>query len=162
MVEEKRFREDLYYRINVVSIHIPALRERKDDILPLIYYYFELFKTKYNKASVLSQELLDYLQNYSWPGNIRELENMIERLVVTAKPGVIEKTALSNKVLEEFDKKESNDFYLNGKSLPNYLEEIEKRIIIEAQNKHKSTRKAAQSLGLTQSSLMRRIKKYNI
>ncbi|PTY89219.1 sigma-54 interaction domain-containing protein, partial [Heyndrickxia sporothermodurans] len=88
MVEEKRFREDLYYRINVVSIHIPALRERKDDILPLIYYYFELFKTKYNKASVLSQKLLDYLQNYSWPGNIRELENMIERLVVTAKPGV--------------------------------------------------------------------------
>ncbi|MGM0852393.1 MAG: sigma-54 interaction domain-containing protein [Bacillota bacterium] len=162
MVEEKRFREDLYYRINVVSIHIPALRERKDDIIPLVFYYFELFKTKYGKPSVLSQELLDYLQNYSWPGNIRELENMVERLIVTAKSNVIGKAALSNKVLEEIEHKESPYFHLNGQSLPNYLEKIEKEIIFEAQKKHKSTRKAAQSLGLTQSSFMRRIKKYNL
>ncbi|MBT2618887.1 MULTISPECIES: sigma-54-dependent Fis family transcriptional regulator [unclassified Bacillus (in: firmicutes)] len=162
MVHEKRFREDLYYRLNVVAIQIPALRERKEDILPLIFNYFDLFKAKYKKTSTLSNELLDSLQNYSWPGNIRELENMMERLVVTAKSNVIEKTALSNKVLEEIQHKESSNISLNGQSLPTYLEQVEQRAIMEAKKEHKSTRKAAQSLGITQSSFMRRLKKYNL
>lgn len=162
MVQEKRFREDLYYRLNVVSIHIPALRERNEDILPLVYNYFDLFKAKYRKTSTLSKELLEYLQNYSWPGNIRELENMMERLVVTAKSDDIDKTALPEKILNEKQQMESSHFCLNGQSLPDYLEQIEKNLISEANAKHKSTRKAAESLGITQSSLMRRLKKYNL
>ncbi|WP_200411047.1 sigma-54 interaction domain-containing protein [Virgibacillus salexigens] len=162
MVEDKQFREDLYYRLNVVSIHIPALRERKDDILPLVYHYFDLFKTKYKTTSNLSKDLLSYLKNYSWPGNIRELENMVERLVVTAKSTTIEKTDLSEEVLEEFHHKKKPAFSLNGQSLPSFLGQIEKKVIQEAQMEHQSTRKAAQSLGITQSSFMRRLKKYNI
>lgn len=162
MVKEKRFREDLYYRLNVISVQIPALRERKDDILPLIYHYFDLFKAKYRKTSTLSNKLIEYLQNYSWPGNIRELENMVERLVVTAKSNEIETSALSDKVLEEGHHKEGSYSTLKGQSLPNYLASIEKRIIEEAIKEHQSTRKAAQALGLTQSSLMRRLGKYNL
>ncbi|UOQ92134.1 sigma 54-interacting transcriptional regulator [Halobacillus shinanisalinarum] len=162
MVEDKQFREDLYYRLNVVSIQIPALRERKDDILPLIYHYFDSFKAKYRKTSTLSKDLLAYLQNYSWPGNIRELENMVERLVVTAKSNTIEKSDLSDKVLEEIQHKENSYFSSSGQSLPNYLEHVEKRAIQEAKVQHQSTRKAAQSLGITQSAFMRRLKKYNL
>lgn len=162
MVEEKQFREDLYYRLNVVSIQIPALRERKEDILPLIFHYFDLYKAKYKKTSVLSEDLLAYLQNYSWPGNIRELENMVERLVVTAKSTDIKKTDLSEKVLGEVHHKEHSYFNQNEQSLSDYLEGIEKRAVKEAIEEHQSTRKAAQSLGITQSSLMRRLKKYNL
>ncbi|MCS0673558.1 sigma-54-dependent Fis family transcriptional regulator [Cytobacillus firmus] len=163
MVQEKRFREDLYYRLNVVSIQIPALRERKDDIIPLVFHYLEQFKTKYRKSTVLGKELIDYLQNYSWPGNIRELENMIERLVVTAKSDIIDKSDLSEKVLREVQKNESGfPPKLNGQSLPGYMEEIEKKLIIDAQKEHNSTRKAAKALGITQSSLIRRLQKYNL
>ncbi|WP_408006899.1 sigma-54 interaction domain-containing protein [Pseudalkalibacillus sp. A8] len=162
MVKEKRFREDLYYRLNVVSIQIPALRERKDDILPLIYHYFDLYKAKYRNNSTLSKELLDYLQNYSWPGNIRELENMVERLIVTTKANVIEKSDLPDKVLQEIQQIEASFSSLNDQSLPEYLGQIEKKMITEAKNNHPSTRKAAESLGLTQSSFMRRLKKYNL
>ncbi|MEH7107309.1 sigma-54 interaction domain-containing protein [Bacillus sp. JJ1764] len=160
MVQKRRFREDLYYRLNVVSIQIPPLRERKDDILPLVYHYFEQFKLKYGKTSTLSTELLEYLQEYSWPGNIRELENMMERLVVTARSNSIEITDLSNKVIQEVQQRSHS--IINGQSLSDYLEGIEKKMIQDALQEHKSTRKAAHALGITQSSLMRRIRKFNL
>jgi PAS domain S-box-containing protein len=160
MVEEKRFREDLYYRLNVVSIHIPALRERKEDIPPLVYHFLNLFNEKYMKSSTLDGMVLEYLQNYSWPGNIRELENMIERLIVTAKSDTITVSDLPDTILyEEF--KEHSIRKLN-QTLPEYLEKIEKRLIEEAKRTYPSTRKAAQSLGLTQSSYLRRLKKYGL
>ncbi len=159
MVEEKQFREDLYYRLNVVSIQIPALRERNEDIPPLVYHYLNLFNDKYMKKSSLDKRVLEHLQNYSWPGNIRELENMIERLIVTAKENTITPSDLPDKILyEEF--MDHSIRKLNSQSLPEYLEKIEKRLIEEAQMKYPSTRKAAQSLGLTQSSYLRRLKKY--
>lgn len=159
MVQEKRFREDLYYRLNVVSIQIPALRERNEDIPPLVYHYLNAFNDKYMKNSALDGGVLEYLQNYSWPGNIRELENMIERLIVTAKTETITVSDLPDKILYE----ELMDYSirnLNNQSLPDYLEKIEKRLIEEAKLRYPSTRKAADSLGLTQSSYLRRLKKY--
>lgn len=162
MVKEKRFREDLYYRLNVVSIHIPSLRERKDDIPPLIYHYFDLFKNKYQKNSTISSDVLDFLKNYSWPGNIRELENIMERLIVTANSDVVNITDLPEKILNETQHVDFQSFRLAGENLPEYLGKIEKKIIENAKKEYKSTRKAAYSLGITQSSYVRRLKKYEL
>ncbi|GIO19671.1 diguanylate cyclase [Oceanobacillus oncorhynchi subsp. incaldanensis] len=164
MVKEKRFREDLYYRLNVVSIETPALKDRKDDIPRLIYHFFEIFSAQYHKNSVLDTNVVDYMQNYSWPGNIRELENLVEFLVVTAKSDIIETSALPDKILNENKQLKSSLPPLNPESftLTDYLEEIERDIIKKAQQEHKSTRKAAKSLGITQSSYVRRLKKYNL
>lgn len=162
MVSEKRFREDLYYRLNVVSIHIPPLREREDDIIPLVYHYFNLFKEKYRKNATLSEGILEFFQSYEWPGNIRELENMVERLIITSKSDEIKLSSLPNKEIKINSYIENPTHQLDGLPLIDYLEKIEKEIIEDAREKHISTRKAAQVLGLTQSSFMRRLKKFNL
>ncbi len=84
MIRERKFREDLYYRLMVVPVNVPPLRSRKEDILPLASYFFKRFTTKYNKRISLSREVMEFLENYPWPGNVRELENTIERTVVLA------------------------------------------------------------------------------
>lgn len=162
LIEERKFREDLYYRLNVVSIHIPALRERKEDIIQLIYHYFNRFTLKYGKNVTLAEELLVALQQYQWPGNIRELENMMERLVVTATSKIIDSASLPEHVLNLTNDDHHVTYTLNGKRLQQYLDNIEKTIIQKAQMEFSSTRKAAQHLGLTQSSYMRRLKKYHL
>ncbi|MFW6343850.1 MAG: sigma-54 interaction domain-containing protein, partial [Sediminispirochaetaceae bacterium] len=94
MVEEKLFREDLYYRLNVVPLEVPPLRERKEDIAPLIFSRIEKFNEKYHINKHLSKEALEVLEHYSWPGNIRELENVIERIMVSTKSEDIEEKDL--------------------------------------------------------------------
>lgn len=162
LIEEKKFREDLYYRLNVVSLHIPALRERREDILPLVYHYMNVFTLKYGKDVTFDNELLEFLQRYDWPGNIRELENMIERLIVTAMDHRIDTSALPDTLIKYLPKKQSVPDSLNGESLTDYLNKIEKMIIRKARSKYKTTREAAKHLGLSQSSYMRRLKKYNL
>jgi Nif-specific regulatory protein len=87
MVREKRFREDLYYRLMVVPIHVPPLRSRRSDVTPLVLSFLRLFMTKHGKKVSVSREALDFMQQYSWPGNVRELENTLERTVVLATDG---------------------------------------------------------------------------
>lgn len=82
MLREKRFRQDLYYRLNVISLTIPPLRERRDDILLLTDHFLHRFNQKYDKSVVITREVYDILENYSWPGNIRELQNCIESCVI--------------------------------------------------------------------------------
>ncbi|WP_252314994.1 sigma 54-interacting transcriptional regulator [Sinobaca sp. H24] len=77
------FREDLYYRLHVIPLNVPPLRERKDDILPLVHYFLHEYNQKYSMSKVISKDLKNYFYNYYWPGNVRELSNMIERLVLT-------------------------------------------------------------------------------
>jgi len=89
-IKEGAFREDLYYRINVIPIHIPPLRERKDDIVPIATYYLGEFSSKYGKKGIeFSDEVKDVFLKYSWPGNVRELKNIVERLVIMSKGGKI-------------------------------------------------------------------------
>jgi transcriptional regulator with PAS, ATPase and Fis domain len=91
LVKEGKFREDLYYRLNVFSIVIPPLRERAGDIPLLAYYFLNKFATAMNrKVNEFSPEALDFLRNYPWQGNVRELENAIERAVVVCKSGCID------------------------------------------------------------------------
>jgi transcriptional regulator with GAF, ATPase, and Fis domain len=83
-IRDKEFREDLYYRLMVVPVQVPPLRNRKEDILALCSYFLKKFTTKYGKRVSISREVMEFLESYSWPGNVRELENTIERTVVLA------------------------------------------------------------------------------
>ena len=82
MVQRGTFRADLFYRLNVVPMTIPPLRQRKEDIIPLIMVFLTKYNQKYHQKRVLAPEVIDIFQAYSWPGNVRELENIVERLVV--------------------------------------------------------------------------------
>jgi Nif-specific regulatory protein len=89
MVEEGRFREDLFYRLNVIPIFLPPLRDRREDVIPLAEYFLERFNKEHGKGVSFAPEVLDLLLEYRWPGNVRELENLVERAVVMAKSPVV-------------------------------------------------------------------------
>jgi transcriptional regulator of acetoin/glycerol metabolism len=152
-VERGNFRKDLYYRLNVLPLHLPALRERRDDIAELTSYYMRKTSKKLNKHSVnISEEYMNYLKNYDWPGNIRELENVIE-LIVNSE--VIQMN-LWNEVTEK--QKEVTNSYVGIT-----LEQMEKHHIIEVIKEVKGNMSlAAKILDIARSSLYRKIEKYNI
>ena len=152
-VENGNFRKDLYYRLNVLPLQLPPLRERKEDIEELVNYYMKKTSKKLNKHSVnISKEYMEYLKNYDWPGNIRELENVIE-LIVNSE--VIQMN-LWNEVSEE-ETKPLNSF--SG----NTLEQMEKHYVTEVIKEVKGNMTlAAKILDIARSSLYRKIEKYNI
>ena len=100
MVAKGEFREDLYYRLNVVPIHVPALRERREDIPLLVRHFLNQFNQRYNLKKTITPAAIEILTMYSWPGNIRQLENMNERLVVTSSTEVIDIQDLPSYFLE--------------------------------------------------------------
>lgn len=153
MVTKNEFRQDLLYRINTVEITIPPLRERLEDIPILAEHFLEKFAKKYGKPkSYLKKESFTKLQDYHWPGNIRELEHMIERLVIMADGPEITVGNLNISSTEEH----SNITNLN-------LEEMEKYLIDKALRKHSGNiSKAAKDLGLTRAALYRRLEKHEL
>ncbi|MGE5702784.1 MAG: sigma-54 interaction domain-containing protein [Clostridia bacterium] len=157
-----KFRHDLYYRLNILPINVPPLRERKEDIFPLLYFYLKKFNTKHNGRRRFTAEVLDVLHQYDWPGNVRELENLVERIVITAKQDELLVSDLPEE-LRMISAIDDSLLILGGNlSLTERIEKIEGELIIQALKQHKSTRKAAAALGITQSLLMRRVKKYGI
>jgi len=98
MVSQGLFREDLFYRLNIIPIHIPPLRERKEDILVLADQFLDSYNRKYDTGKKLSMQAQDYLIQYSWPGNIRELKNLIERLATVSRSDII---SLKGPITEE-------------------------------------------------------------
>jgi transcriptional regulator with GAF, ATPase, and Fis domain len=160
MVKQGLFREDLYYRINVFSIYLPPLRERKEDIPQLIEYFLD----KRHKPIKLSPEATQMITGYSWPGNVRELMNTIERAVVLTDTGLIEPVNLPANVTgfmkdHIFQASETSD----SLTIDKRLDEIEKGLIIEALTRTGGVQvKAAELLGINQRSLWHRIKKYGI
>ena len=160
MVKQGLFREDLYYRINVFSIYLPPLRDRKEDIPQLIEYFLD----KRHKPIKLSTEATQMIAGYSWPGNVRELMNTIERAVVLTDTGLIEPVNLPANVTglmknHIFQASEASD----SLTIDKRLDEIEKGLIIEALTRTGGVQvKAAELLGINQRSLWHRIKKYNI
>src|SRR5699024_12698 len=95
-MNEGKFRLDLFYRLNVLPIYVPALHERKEDIIGLVQFFLDKFNKKYKKGCSLSSEVAEELQNYSWPGNIRELENLTKRFVLTCHKSNNTLTTLSH------------------------------------------------------------------
>jgi PAS domain S-box-containing protein len=164
MVEMGLFRKDLYYRLNVVSITIPPLKDRKEDIPLLINYFMGVLNKKFGVQKHMSSKVVDMLISYDWPGNVRELENVIERLVVLSPDDYITVNDLPISIRGQ------QDHYLDGYSisipqettLKDALERVEKFLITEAVAKLGSSRKAAKVLAIDQSTVVRKLQKYNI
>ncbi len=165
-VLKKKFREDLYYRLNVIPIRIPPLRERKSDIPLLVHHFIHHFsKTKKKRVTGITEEALEQLMGYDWPGNVRELENMIERLVILANSETIDITDLPERVFPTLSKEGEGTVVLpdEGLSLETALNEFEKQLILQALNKSGWVKnKAAQLLHVNRTTLIEKIKRQNL
>ena len=159
MVEKKTFREDLYYRLNVVPIKILPLRERKDDIEPLIEHFMCVFSKKYDFNKIITPAALDSLKEYKWPGNVRELKNIIERVIIMSSGNKILRSDLPIKEVWDSDVSSSN-MWNEKLTLKEAVENLEESIIESSLEKHGNVRDAAKELGINASTLVRKRKKY--
>ena len=159
-IKEKTFREDLYYRLNVVPISLAPLRERKEDIDVLVHHFLDVFNKKYNKQVEIYSDALHLMTAYNWPGNIRELENVIERLVVINRSNVIDKKTVSMVVGIP-----DNDGYMSTEKTYNLKKattNLECQIIKSALTEFRTKRKAAIALGIDHSTLVKKCQRYGI
>jgi transcriptional regulator with PAS, ATPase and Fis domain len=162
-VKEGKFREDLFFRLNVVPVNIPSLKERKEDIREMALYFMERLNKKYKKNVTLTDEVINALENYSWPGNVRELENMVEYLFIVNQSDQINIELLPSWVLTEHVMKKHINETDNSTPRLNYmLDMYEKNIITVALSKNKSVRETSKILDIHPSTLFRKIKKHNI
>jgi PAS domain S-box-containing protein len=165
MVRHKQFRSDLYYRLNVVPIHIPPLRERHDDIIPLIHLYLTDFNTQYGLPRRISERALQSMLKYGWPGNVRELRNMIERLVVTTSADLISVDDLPRQFLGDDPDDDVNVRELDaeaqkggGSAFRERVAQFEATLVREAVELLGTTRAAARHLGVSQATVVRKQK----
>lgn len=159
LVKEGRFREDLYYRLNVVPINVPALRERPADIIPLIQMNIARCNRELGETKSISPDALSILLKYPWPGNIRELQNIIERLVITTSHNVITEDDIFIFIKEAA---EDNQINYADTSLAAALERAEKEILSRALENYKSTRAIARVLKVSQPTVVRKLNKYGL
>ena len=152
------FREDLYFRLSVIPVQMPPLRERLDDIILLSKYYLEIFCAKYNKQLPLQSQTLDLMTMYDWPGNIRELQNVMEYYVVCSR----DETGLGPEQLQRAFRHPVMGVRSSDGSLSAQVEEYEKAVIESALSLCGSLRKAAKKLDVDPSTLSRKAKKYGI
>ncbi len=162
MMKNGKFRHDLYYRLNVIPLEVPPLRERKDDIPLLITHFLTKFNQQFNKnIEIIEDDALQALQNYSWPGNIRELENLIERAVVLNKTG-----RLTLKDFPPYIVQQESQFEIEldpNRSLTEIVDMYEKQIILKALRENNFNKlRTAEKLGIHRSTFMSKLKKYNI
>lgn len=160
MVEKNKFRQDLYYRLNVVPIVVPPLRYRREDIVPLANYYLEKFNKRYNLSKTFGREVLRIMLSYNWPGNIRELMNLIERLVVTCEEDIIYRENLPEYLLGNGTTSQKEDIDLPN--LGHVVENLEREIMEKAYKAYNNSYKIAEVLGINQSTVVRKLKKYGI
>lgn len=159
LVKEGKFREDLYYRLNIFPIEIPPLRERKKDIYALGEYFLKQYNKKYGKSVILSSDVYSLFMNYDWPGNVRELQNIIERLIIKSDDETvinreqIEMIMFPNKIIGKTK---------SEKGLKEILQEVEKEILIDVLKETGTTRKAAKKLKIDQSTVVKKMKRYGI
>lgn len=161
LIKEGKFREDLYYRLNVIPIKTPPLKERKDDIALFVEYFLGKFNKKYGSLKKIDVNSIELLISCPWPGNIRELENLIERLVVTSNEETIDVDCMMN-FLEIRQVDMINAAVKSEGNLNERLEVVEKRIINDACEKYDTTRKIANHLGISQPTVVRKMMKYGI
>lgn len=175
MVQQGTFREDLYYRLNIIPIEIPPLRERKEDIIPMINHFLALIEEKYGIHRTMDATALKIFENYHWPGNVRQLKNMIERICLLATQPEITANVireelgntgilLKNKVITETASNEQAVFqteFFTG-TLKEQVVAFEKQVIKKALSENQSIRQAAKVLGCDQSTLVRKIQRYKL
>ncbi|GHH98928.1 sigma-54 interaction domain-containing protein [Neobacillus kokaensis] len=169
MIKSGKFREDLYYRLNVIPIRIPSLKDRKDDIIPLIYHFLNRINHKYGINRKFSNDALQAFLYYDWPGNVRELQNIVERVALMSMNPEIDIHELQKELqftddIKFNDKIPQTDIAMdsNMEPLKDQLESFEAELIREAINHFPSIRKAATALKVDQSTLVRKMQKYKI
>ncbi len=162
MVALGNFREDLYYRLNVVSIEIPPLRERKEDIPLLVLHFLGKINKRYQFSKRFAPTMIDHFLAYSWPGNIRELENVIERMLVMTEDTEIQPGHLPLYMRDEHVPCEEKMVLPTNVPFQKAVEQVEKQLLEQALKRHGSTRKVAAALQLNQSTVVRKLKKYEI
>lgn len=171
LVEEGKFRRDLYYRLNVVPIRIPRLGDRPEDIPVLVNHFLGKYGEKFGTSRKISESAMDYLKKLPWPGNIRELENSVQRLIISSKGEDITLMDVMRETHGEIfggpfmgtDEDEETGQEMDQEiDLQTAVDEYEKGLIKHACEKYGSTRKAAKAIGISQTQLVRKKKKYGI
>lgn len=169
MIQEGTFREDLYFRLNVVPIKIPPLRSRREDISPLVEYFLESFNKRYDLDKTVEAEVIDFLENYDWPGNVRELSNVIEQMIVLSHHNLISTEDLPEKIVnyksyKQFEYRAARTLQkgLTGQCLKEMLEVFEKSMIEKIINQSETLKEASERLGIDISTLTRKRQKYGI
>ncbi|GAB4171062.1 MAG: sigma 54-interacting transcriptional regulator [Geothermobacteraceae bacterium] len=152
LVSDGDFREDLFYRLNVVPLTLPALRQRREDIPLLVRTFIDRFNRKYGTFRQFSPELMTLLEHQDWPGNIRELENLVERLIVTSQDNIVgpEHAGLTRPAAP------------GEGPLKDQLAAYEAELLRQAWQQHRTTRSIARALGISQASAARKLRRYNI
>jgi PAS domain S-box-containing protein len=159
LVQEGNFREDLYYRLNVIPIYIPPLRNRKEDIIPLSLHFLQQFNYVYQKEKNLSPSALEVMENYPWYGNVRELQNVIERLVVTSREDFISRDDVLSVLYTNHENKGEPAVTLKIMPLKKAIAELESQLISLALEKYGTAAKAAEVLEISRATISRRINK---
>jgi len=175
MVKEGGFREDLYYRLHVVALHVPPLRERRSDIPMLIDHFMAALAERDGHEKVLSQKALELLREHDWPGNVRELENEVERLwVLSGEDGVIGEEHLTPSIKnrtrrtaapsEPEDREGPSEIAVAaGSTLPEAVEALERRMILDGLRRAKGNKtRAAEELGISRRNLIRKVQAYGL
>ncbi len=166
MVAQGTFREDLYYRLNVVPIFIPPLKERKEDIPVMVNYFINRINKEYGKNVSVSKELMDLLVEYDWPGNVRQLQNTIERMVILSKQDILTPKDLPKdlKFTTVYKENENKKYIeINKTELPKTVEQIEREAIIKAlEESNFIIKNAAKLLGMTPRQIKYRMDRYGI
>ncbi len=158
-VADGLFRSDLFYRLNVIRMQIPPLRERKEDVLPMAYQFLSRFNREYKKELTFSPRFLNFLEMYHWPGNVRQLENLMERLAITVQDPVIDVSALPSEFAAETALAEDGGAALSA-TLQERLDAYEGQIVREAYGLMGTTVGVAKRLGISQATAVRKIAKY--
>lgn len=154
MMQKKLFREDLYYRLSVVVLEIPQLRDRPDDIVPLAVHFLEILNKRYGMKKMLTKSAYQVLKEYSWPGNVRQLKNILEEVVIMSESKKISRDDL--KISKELDL--DNASLGKGVTLRQIMDETEYKYLHQALKKYESIRKAANHLGVSPTTYARRLK----
>ena len=165
MVKEGTFREDLYYRLNVVQIEVPPLRKRIADIMPLASLFINRYNKKYNQEKKLTYDLVKALERYSWPGNVRQLKNIMENMVIVSNNEYLQPEDLpwnesgkKNATVKLIDSLSENEEL----GLNEALDALERQILTQAKETYGTTRKIAEKLKVNQSTIVRKMQKYGL
>lgn len=177
MVEEGKFRDDLYYRLMVASVEVPPLRQRPEDIVPVAEFFVKKYNERYDMNKRIEPAGMGLLLEYDWPGNVRELENLIQRVLINTTGNVASALQIAAEIMKSQEQKGGRDKpateqhqwsapaateRFDKETFASYVCEMEKEFLAYHLKKHKTTRKTAEMLGMSQSQLMRKKKKYGL
>lgn len=161
-VKNKEFREDLYYRLNVLPVHIPPLRNRKEEIPALVVHFLDAFNRKYKLNRRIAPEVVDVFMDYDWPGNIRELENLVERLVVTSTKNIISGEHLPSFMTTSIIEPSAEVSVASIIPLRDAVESVERQLLQKAYTQYGSTREIGKALKINASTVVRKASRYGI